>query len=341
MIRSSSSLRCIVFVSIFIVWLSACSAPADLANTDVVQHTLTDNMAYVRESNLQSPYQTSVGLIRAGNRDTPIGQLPQNREFRIDEGQPLSLDLILNTGTQAVFLVTALVDYEQVPFSLDGESGLLHEIEVEAGKDLFIPVEIQIDDPGAHDLIIIAFKDPYERPMDAEFRISECGNGGFRSVVIVGEDDQPAIAVQPNVIGNPPPAGIDWGPNFLFAAPGDIHPSLPEGQMKLTQEGKGGEVFEYRFWMSNYGAIIHRTIDIGLVRFLNYRQIDIVGEDWLVIHFDGDQEVLLSDSLVLPDKAGVNELQVFYVYNPFTSLLNEDGAPPFVYASPCLGIETN
>jgi hypothetical protein len=324
--------------------VNACSSQQLSVDQDVedivIQHpSFSEDVQYINDDVAQSPSQVSVGLIRLEDRDTPLDQLPQNREFRVAEDQSLSLGLILFTGQDAVFLVTALLDYQQIPFTLDGKDGLLHEVEVEAGKDLFIPVQVDVQGAGAHDLLFVAFRDPDQRPLDHDFRTSLCRLGGFRSVVIVGEDEQPVRTMQPDAVGVSPPPDVDWGPRLLFAEAGNIHPSQPDGQMKMVQQRQSGDIFDYSLWMSNVESDTP-SIDYGLVRFLNYRQIDFKGKDWFVAHLDENQEMILNDSLVLPTQSGINELQIIYVYDPYKSLLRKEVTTPFIYASDCLGIET-
>ena len=47
-------------------------------------------------------------------------------------------------------------------------------------------------------------------------------------------------------------------------------------------------------------------ITYGLVRFMNFHQIDIKGKELFIVHLNENQEVILNDSLTLPDKAEVN-----------------------------------
>lgn len=339
----------IVFLVLSVFGINACGmgnaedmTPQSIAalDEDIIKHTASENMQYIRENISQSPSEISIGVILSGQRQIPITQLPQNREFRIAQGEDLSLDLILAAGEETTLLVTALVDYTQIPFRLDGEIGLLHEIQIEAEKDLFIPVELTITGTGAHDVLLIAFKNPYQRPLDQDYRISQCRAGGFRTVVIVGEDDHPVIDPQPNAWGNPLPPGVDWGPPLLFATADNIHPSESAGQLQMFQKAKPGDLFSYRIWLSNAGREEKRTIDIAMVQFMNYHQTVFREMDWYMVRLTGDQEILLNDSLVLPDVHGVNEVQIIYTNYPFTSLENEVDIMPFVYFSDCLGIQT-
>lgn len=173
---------------------------------------LSEKAQYVREGTIYHPSQINVGLVRPEERNTPIARLTQNDEFRIDENQPFNVDFVLTSGEDATFLITVLLDYQQIPFALDGQTGLLHEIEIQGGKDLFIPVQVSVSGAGAHDLMLLAFKNPYRRlPEQDERQVDSCWMNGTRTVVVVGGDDRPVQTFQPELVGAPPPAGVDWG----------------------------------------------------------------------------------------------------------------------------------
>lgn len=341
---------CRIFLYLGAVALCGCSVlnliptPTLQALTiqDVIVHRPLSANAQTHDWGLPvyDPSQIGLGLVKPEDANTNPDDLPQNDELSLAEGEYLSLYLVLSSpAEQATFLVTALVDYHQTPFTMDGQLGLLHEVDVGLGGDLYVPIQIEINGPGAHDLTFIAFKNPYDRPMDRDLRWTPMFIG-YRTVVIVGNDNRPVAVAQPDATGNPPPAGVDWGPDILFAKPGNVHPSHPNGQLNLASHGKPNQVFAYRVWMSNLSWTEPKPLTYGLVRFLNYHQIEFKGKDLFVVHLDENQEVLLDDSLTLPAQAGINEVQIVYVYDPYKSLLHNEVSPfRYVYGSPCLGIK--
>ena len=292
---------------------------------------------------IYDPSQTGIGFVRPEDRSTPPGQLPQNEELHLRSGEPLLLDLIVNAAQSTTFLVTVMLDYQQVPFLLDGQYGLLHEIKVEEEGDLYIPLQIDVSEPGAHDLIIMAFINPYNRPWDHDARdlAFGCLLSGRRAVIIVNDADRPVRKITPDLFGAPPPPGVDFGIRVLFAdmpaSPSDTtHPS--QRQMRMTAYGQAGENFRYQLWLSNYD-LPDDVVDYGLVRFLDYHQVDFKGKDLFVVHFDGRQEAIMEDSFVLPSQPGVHEAQIVYVFDPYKSVLRGEVLAPFVFSSGCLGIE--
>ncbi len=89
--------------------------------------------------------QLSMGLLRIEDKNTPPNQLPQNDEFTLDSTGSMQFELILAAAKDSKFLVTTLLDYEQVPFNLDGQYGLLHDVSVSSGGDLYIPIQVEIN----------------------------------------------------------------------------------------------------------------------------------------------------------------------------------------------------
>lgn len=309
--------------------LAACGvSPTELPQDIIVHDPLSENAEYLEPMVQVQTNGDTVDTLVGVNLSPPDDRV-NREEYRLSPGQPLTLDLGLTTGKDATFLVTLLVDYQQTPFVMDGQMGLLHQVDVIAGKDLAIPIQVEINGSGAHDLMVVAFRDPYQ----------SCRTSGNRAVVIVGDNEEPVRQVQPDAVGNPPPSGVDWGSPLMFTNPGDVHPSQGEGQMRLTQRGRPGQTFDYRIWMSNLGDVDPEPEDFGLVGFLNYRQIDLKGKELFAVHLDEKQEVLIEDSLVLPAEPGIYEFQIVYVVDPYKSLLNGEVSRPFVYASDCLGIE--
>ncbi|MBN1933790.1 MAG: hypothetical protein JW934_03945 [Anaerolineae bacterium] len=92
--------------------------------------------------------------------------------------------------------------------------------------------------------------------------------------------------------------------------------------------------------MSNLDMTVPTPVTYGLVQFLNYHQVKFKGKDLYVVHLNEKQEILLDDSLTLPNQTGVHEVQMVYIYDPYQSLLDNQVHVPFVFGSACLGIQT-
>jgi hypothetical protein len=119
-------------------------------------------------------------------------------EVALDAGQKYTPYLLFETNSafEGTVLVTAIVDYEQVSFEMDGISGLLHEFKTLPGRKLIVPVNFGSLPPGAHDVQLVMFDDPYsgyrhDDPLAAlrshtEFRLLQLYQTGMRRRVVVG-----------------------------------------------------------------------------------------------------------------------------------------------------------
>ena len=86
-----------------------------------------------------------------------------------------------------------VLDYKQIPFEMDGQTGLLHEVNVLPGGDFEIPIRVPINSPGVHDLVVIAFADPYNGSLDPQFRSSfDIDLVGRRAQIISFGESTPA-----------------------------------------------------------------------------------------------------------------------------------------------------
>jgi hypothetical protein len=294
---------------------------------------------------LQDSSQIGMGFVRPEDRFTIPSELPQNAEFFISSSEPLSLDLVVYAGQDSTFIITAILDYKQIPFTLDGQYGLLHEIQVKEGGYLYIPMQIDIHEPGAHDLLLVGFKDPYTRQWnhDARNLVFGCLQTGRRAVVVVDNNEQPVQNIVPDVLGESPPSAVEFGLRVAFAnMPASFldfsHPSEPKRQMKMTQYGKPGQEFKYQLWISNYHSP-DDVVDFGIMKFVNFHQTSIDGRDLLVVHFDGRQEAIIEDSIILPSQPGVHEVQMVFVFDPYKSILKEEVLTPRIFSSSCLGVD--
>ncbi len=193
---------------------------------------------------------------------------------------------------------------------------------------------------------MLAFVDPFDRPWDAELGRTQA----LLAAVYMGTRTVSLLAVKrtgndnrPDVFGSPPPDDVQFGVRMLFADPPGLlvnasHPS--RRQMKMTAYGWPGETFRYQLWMSNYNSP-DDTVDYGVMRFLDFHQVDFKGKDLFIAHFDGRQEAIVDDQIILPSEPGIHELQLVYVFDPYKSILNGQVLSPYIFASDCLGINVH
>jgi hypothetical protein len=335
-----------LFLALLAALLAACAAHsrpvARFGIPDVVVHTSLSDEAQFVNWGTEMPDTTALGIgfVRPEDRDMPPLERPQIEEIRVPEGEPLSSYLLLQSGERATLLVTALVDYQQVPFNLDGQEGLLHEVMVEPGGDLELPLRLEVGEQGAHDLVVIAFKQPYNRPANPQYRNKMFQRlVGRRAVVVVGRMEDPVHSPAPDVVGSPPPPEVTFGLRVSFStAPTDGETHASNRFMALAQ-AESNEIFPYQLWVSNYHG--ETPVDYALVLFQDFHQLHLKGKDMVVVHLEAGHEATIEDSLIVPAEPGVHELQVVYVMDPYRSILRDEVTTPFVFGSNAVGVEVH
>jgi hypothetical protein len=180
-----------------------------------------------------------MGFVRPQDRDIPPLKRPQTEEFRLRQGEPFAPLLILGTEQRTTFLVTVLLDYRQVPFTLDGRYGLLHEVVIPPQRDVELPMQVDIEGAGAHDLAVVAFADPHNHSMDPMYRSSmDQRFASRRTVVVVGDSTEPVRHLSADITGSPPPPGVNFGLSVAFTRASDIHPAIdPDSSCSWPKDG--------------------------------------------------------------------------------------------------------
>ncbi|HAL62059.1 MAG TPA: hypothetical protein DCP08_06600 [Chloroflexi bacterium] len=328
------------------VLLAACAAHsksvARFGIPDVVVHTSFSDEVGVASWGIEKPDVTAMGIgfVQPEHRDIPPLERPQTEEIRVANGEPFSSYLLLSSGQRTTLLVTALLDYKQVPFSLDGHEGLLHEITVEPGGDLELPMRLAVVKPGAHDLVVVAFKEPYDRPMDPGYRDRMFQRlVGRRVVIVVGGVEEPIQTPAPDILGSPPPPEVTFGLRVAFATAPTGAETHPSKRFMAFGQGRCNETFPYQLWVSNYHG--ETPVDYALVLFQDFHQVQLKGKDMVVVHLEAGHEVTIDDGLMLPAEPCIHELQVVYVIDPYRSILRDEVTDPFVHGSNAVGIQVD
>jgi hypothetical protein len=343
-------LRCYKRLACGLLWpllaalLSACAVhPTSVVSDvvpDVIVHTSMSDEARFARWDIEKPDVSAIGIgfVRPEHRDIPPLERPQTEEMRVADGETFSSYLTLSSGQQTTLLVTALLDYQQVPFDLDGRDGLLHEVTVDPGGDLELPVRLEVSEPGAHDLVIVAFKEPHNRSMDPEYRDRMFQRlVGRRAVIVVGGLEKPVHTPAPDVEGSPPPPEVTFSLGVAFATAPTQAKTHPSKRFMASAQGQCNGTFPYQLWISNYQG--ETPVNYALVVFQDFHQVQLRDKDMLVVHLEAGHEAIVDDSLTLPAEPGVHELQVVYVMDPYRSILRDEVADPFVVGSNCAGIE--
>ncbi|MBI5822443.1 MAG: hypothetical protein HZB18_00290 [Chloroflexi bacterium] len=331
------TISAVVFVFIALKKHTEVTIEKDYIN-DIVQHNNFSNQVHT-DSLWGSPRGIGIGFVWPEERKTPPEYRSQTEE--IDLGDKKSLDplLILTTSRKTTVLVSVILDYQQIPFEMDGQIGLLHEVNILPGGDFEIPIRIPITSPGVHDLIVVAFADPYNGSLDANFRSAlDVDVVGRRAQIISSGKSKPAIQGLEVIEGEPVPGDVALGLGVSFAAkpkPGETtHPS--ERQLYVSS-GKTSELYQFDIWASNLNG--EMASEYALLVFKNFHQINVDDRNVLLINLNQNEEAIINAEIKLSEKPGIDQIQIVYVFDPYKSILHEEVRAAFVFNSPRLAIE--
>ncbi len=307
----------------FIIWLflaallSSC-APSNYAHIDEwVHHDTWSSTTRATTWEDIEKYGLGVGFMRPSDKDVHPSQRLSTHKFIIQSGQPFATFLILSVGgaldeTQPL-LVSLFLDYEQVSFSLDGKWGVLHYLEVNPGGDMEIPIEVNIESPGWHDLFVVVFLGPDYHPTDPQSRAPSLNIGGRRTVVCV-ENCIISNHVLPEPLVGKGDRAERLHVNAFALLPGDA----PAADRLLSStNATSGSVIGLQLWARNTRERLKRYIVLPL---LNFKQTSFADDQILYLHMPSRSELFVEGRVQLPQQESVNEFQFITIFDPYVSL---------------------
>jgi hypothetical protein len=268
----------------------------------------------------------SVGFVQTEHRDIHPYQRPSNTEFHIQAGDAFTTSLILSTGYDEPYpvLVSVILDYEQVRFSLDGREGLLHYLEVPSGVDLEMPMEVAVQTAGRHDLFVIAFREPDSHPVDPQDRLPPALSvGGRRTVICVDDCTVPARDLPVTHVGQLAGASTHGTISALPLLPGS---DRPQQRLLLTSNAWPGEPVALELWAKND---TEQTRDYIVLAFLDFQQIAFGSFEAIHLSMPPGSEIFIPGAVKVPDERGLHELQFVYIFDPFQAI-DTEVRDPFV-----------
>ena len=296
-------------------------APPLVTIPNVVQHVELSTDAREAPTWQQLPDEPgvliSLGYVRPNERDLPPSERSQNIEYHLEKGEPFELLLILYSSVDTTYMVTAVLNYQQVPFELDGKFGLVHEVNIKGGIDQELPLRIEVPDSGFNDLMVIGFQDANNGSLQFPYRNS-LGTRmiGARANVFVGEGITPAGGLPTAVSGTPFANDVSFTPHALLSKydpSGATHPTEMDQQL-YRDIAEPGTVYPYRIWVSN---TLPDTKKYAVMQFVNYQQVPIDGHTAVVAELAQGYEAGWDAQISLPNEEGVNQIQVVYVEEPY------------------------
>lgn len=274
-----------------------------------------------------------VGFLRPEQRDVhPLDREPVT-QFHT-EGYLFETELLLSSyiERESTALVSLFINYEQVPFVLDGQSGLLHHVVLESNQELEIPLRVSMENEGWHDLFVAVFYSPEAHPTDAESRLPGSGIhlGGYRTVVCVISCEKPEISLA-QYIGEPADGTRFSAIRALLLSPGDEEPQrrlLPLANVEPNMD------FDVELWAVNRSDEEHNYIVIPVYDFLQVPFTE-KGDNVMLLTMPSNSSLLLPGTLKGSEE-GMHEFFFITLSDPYQNI--EDIADPFVKSEMRTGI---
>jgi len=260
--------------------------------------------------------------------DAPIGtkEHGMRKSQFLNPGENLSGYLSVSNQMHDAYdyLVFCLLDYRQVPFTFNNETGqILHKIHLEPYEASFYPFELAEIEDGGHDFEIVVIFRPYENSLNETFRRSTQGGhlGSMRLNLFVGNySDLPAV----NYTNMSAISCCSCGPEYPHGEGMFLTKEPCSNQLWLTEDVEPGELLNYTI---NAGTN-EVPVTFAMMVLLDYKPIPInVNGSELVIFgkFEPEESVAIPASLIVPEEKGVHELLVLWFPVPYKRLETSPG----------------
>lgn len=315
---------------VLLLSFAGCKAPVvnhSVIIDDIVEHpTFSSNVEQIKWSP-EPPLNLGIGFIYPEDKGKPPEERLPLRTFFVEANQPLQIYMLLDTVSPRKVLVTAIVDYKQQPFTLDGKSGLLHEFMVNPGGDYEIPIEISLPTTGWHDLMLIAFYDHENNTVDVQDRMDIDEKFiGVRGVVLVGDKNAPPPKPSFVASNSTMPDDVSLFGAF-YATKGKQHPT---DRQFYVEKGKAGMPFDFNIWFTNLQGLKDKNYAFMLFQDYHQLPIDPANQEpaTLFATVMGERgEMTIPSSIPLPTNKTLTQLQLAYVVDPYQSV--DDPAFPY------------
>jgi hypothetical protein len=297
------------------VLLLGCSSQSQ---PELVNHTDWSSQAKLAQWSDVPRRGLVVGFVRPEDESIHPYERPSNEKFQIAEGTLFSTLLILGTGWSNPYpvIVSTFLDYEQVGFSLDGQYGLLHYVEIRPGGDMEIPFEVSIGTPGWHDLFVTVFPEPMQHPTNSQERLPpNFSVGGRRTVVCVRD-----CSVSPSVLGNAQvhvgeTANVPAMNSYAFPLVPGLEPA--KRRILLSTHARSEETYHMELWASNPTELQR---DYVVIPLLDFKVTLFAGSKLLHFRMPPLSELFVPGEMKLPAAVGVHELQFVYIFDPYRNI---------------------
>jgi hypothetical protein len=277
-----------------------------------------------------------IGFVRSSDRLKTFNLRPQTVELTKSDIENIFLLIVNNTQNEKIFLISTILNYKQIKFSIDKKESLLHEIKVPPQTEMELPFLVYVDSPGIHDLQVIAFEDPYNKTLDADYRMNLSGNVvARRARIVIGESKEPYRKLSHENISRPVPNAVSFRPSMGFAKE-PMSTTHPSQRQFYTDIAEREQLYPFQIHFTNEED---KTVDFAILLFFNYHQVPIRNQDVFVATIKPNEEGIIDASLQMPQEPSVYQMQLVYLLDPYQSVLQKDTASAFVSGSPRVAIE--
>lgn len=256
--------------------------------------------AEVPESPLPSTReQRSFGLYHNGSLDQAL-------RVQIRAGSTYKRTFSLtDMSVERDYVLIVLDNLKQREFLVEGTMHKHFTFHAIPGQPVSIPMEMSLE-PGWHEVVILAFKQPGESSIEPEIRRTLTGvAASIRQVVIVGDGEAPLISplVPDQLDTNEVLDGIT-----LSRTPKDIK------AWPWTRVAPGGTLTVY----PRVGNTSDRDQDYAIVAFLDWEQVQIRENlDALTMRVPSQQIATVEHQIAIPTAGEFHEYQVVLIPSPY------------------------
>ena len=235
--------------------------------------------------------------------------------------QPFAVSI--DNQTRATdYLLTCVLDYQQIPCLWEDETepAYHYSVSLSAGQIRNIGFKTPEITEGAHDFVVLAFRNAFSTKLDYEYRISTDFNyfHAPRIVLLAGDSTEfPELPDSSLITGEP-----DILPMPLDGLLVTQSSSVDRISAWLMQPASPDEIFDYTIYLGNYSRP-EDTRHYAVMSFLNYRQVPLSEQqDVMFANLDFLEQTTFEASVQAPADEGIYELVVIYATDPYTMLEN-------------------
>ncbi len=215
----------------------------------------------------KSAHSGEQGLLTSFKALPEMNGTRMQRAFYLDEGQAFKACYLIGNyfPGDSEFKIICLVDYQQVPFCINGEFGLTHLVKIPANTESIFAVHLENLSTGCHDMSLMIFEHPGEHTLDTEFRM---------------QSGKMVMAQRCNItVQN---ASITL-PNFLKLKAKGPAIKVKDLQIKACQNSKLSQL-DYE-WNVDKDSLVNfniyafnnrdSTVSVAIVPFVDFKQISL------------------------------------------------------------------